>query len=175
VAGQRQVGVDGDPARAVELRPRRAGERRGESGRLHSRGPDHGAGRHAARFAPALVLDRHAVLVHADHEVAQHRRDADPLERSRRPLRQLRRERRQDAVRLLDQQHATLARVGDPEVARQRVARQLADLPGHLDTRGPGADDDEGEPRRAPRGVLLQLGRLERLEDATAHVERALE
>ena len=54
------------------------------------------------------------------------------------------------------------ARVDRAEVAAERVARELGDLAGHLDAGRAGADDDEGEPGRAPLGVGLDLGGLER-------------
>ena len=57
----------------------------------------------------------------------------------------------------------------------QRVARELADLPCHLDAGRAGADDDEREPGSAPFGIGLLLGRLERAEDAAADCQRALE
>ena len=51
--------------------------------------------------------------------------------------------------------------------------RELGDLPGHLDAGRAGADDDEGEPAPPPLRVGLDLGGLERGEDAAADVERA--
>ena len=59
------------------------------------------------------------------------------------------------------------ARVDRAKVAAQRVARQLGDLAGHLDAGRAGADDDERQPGAAPRGVVVELGRL---EGATAAV-----
>ena len=68
-----------------------------------------------------------------------------------------------------------VARVDRAEVAAQRVVRELGDLAGHLDAGRPGADDDEREPAPPPLRVGLDLGRLERGEDAAADVERAVE
>ena len=60
----------------------------------------------------------------------------------------------QDAVDGLDEQDPRRPRVDVPEVAAQRVARELADLPGHLDAGRACADDDEREP-----GVARRSGR----------------
>ena len=65
--------------------------------------------------------------------------------------------------------------VDPPEVRAQAVARQLGDLPGHLDAGRPGADDDEGQPRGAAGRVVLELGELERAEDPAAHLERVVD
>ncbi len=53
--------------------------------------------------------------------------------------------------------------------------RQLGDLPGHLDTGRPGPDDDERQPRGHLLGVGLDLGHLERSEDASAQLEGVVE
>ena len=62
-----------------------------------------------------------------------------------------------------------LARVDRAEVAPQRVARQLGDLPRHLDAGRAAADDDERELGVALPCVRLALGGLERGEQPTAH------
>ena len=54
-------------------------------------------------------------------------------------------------------------------------AGELGDLPGHLDARRPGADDDERQKRIALRRVVLDLGSFERREDPVAQRERAVE
>ena len=63
-----------------------------------------------------------------------------------------------------------------PEVVREGChARELADLPGHLDSGRAGADDDEGEPGGAPLRIGLPFGGLEGAEKAVAHGQRALQ
>ncbi len=57
----------------------------------------------------------------------------------------------------------------------QGVLAELRDLAGHLDAGRAGADDDEREPLRARRLVLLDLGRLEGPQDAITEIERAFE
>ena len=57
----------------------------------------------------------------------------------------------------------------------ERLARELGDLPGHLDAGRAGADDDEGEPASPPLGIGLGLGRLEGDQDPVADLERAVE
>src|SRR5262245_15842069 len=58
----------------------------------------------------------------------------------------------------LDEQDAGAAWIDAAKVTRQCVARQLADLAGHLDAGGTGADNDEREPRVAYRCARLGLG-----------------
>ena len=57
---------------------------------------------------------------------------------------------RQHARAGLDQHDARLVGVDVAEVRRQRVLRQLGDGAGELDAGRAGADDDEGQQRRAP-------------------------
>ncbi len=86
-----------------------------------------------------------------------------------------RREAREDPLAGLDQHDAAAARVGRAEVAAQAVPREFGDLPGHLDAGGPGADDDERQPRPSQLIVRRHLGRLERAEDRRAGDQSALE
>ena len=88
--------------------------------------------------------------------------------------RERRREVRQDAVGRLDEQDARRARVDRAEVAAQRVARDLGDLPGQLDARRPGADDDERQPRARALGIRLDLGGLERASGSAPRMSSAL-
>ena len=55
------------------------------------------------------------------------------------------------------------------------VARELGDLSGHLDSGRAAPDDDEGQPGVAALRVLLELGGLERREDALADGGGALQ
>jgi hypothetical protein len=103
------------------------------------------------------------------------RRDPEALERSCGPLREARRELREDAIGHLDEQNPGGAGVDRAEVAAERVPRDLGDLARELDAGRAGADDDEGEPGRAAIQVRLVLGRLERGQDPAANLERALE
>jgi hypothetical protein len=48
------------------------------------------------------------------------------------------------------------------EVGRQRVLRQFGDGAGEFDAGRAGADNDEGQQRRAPLRIALALGALER-------------
>ena len=57
----------------------------------------------------------------------------------------------------------------------QDVACQLGDLAGHLDARRAGADDEERQPGAALLLVCLDLGSLERAQDAGTEIEGALE
>ena len=113
-----------------------------------------------------LGPDRDRGRADVDDGVPDQRSDAELLERARRLPRQRLREARQDAVGSLDEQNARRSGVDRTEVARQRVAGELGDLPGHLDPGRPGADDDERQPVSPFVGVALDLGRLERAQDA---------
>ena len=73
---------------------------------------------------------------------------------------------RQHARACLDQHDARLARIDMAEVARQRVLCEIGDGAGEFDAGRAGADDDEGEQRRAPLRIGLALGALEGDEDA---------
>ena len=52
------------------------------------------------------------------------------------------------------------------EVGRQRVLRQFGDGAGEFDAGRTGADDDEGQKRRAPLRIALALGALEGHQNA---------
>ena len=56
------------------------------------------------------------------------------------------------------------------EVAAQRVARELGDLPGHLDAGRAGADDDERQPaaRRSGSGSTSAASNAPRMRLRTA-------
>ena len=54
----------------------------------------------------------------------------------------------------------SVRRIDAPEVARQRVQRDLAERARQLDAGRPRADDDEREPRSLLRRIGLALGGL---------------
>jgi hypothetical protein len=56
--------------------------------------------------------------------------------------------------------------------ARQRAARDLRQRAGELHAGGTCADHDERRPSAAPRRVTLELGHLERAQDAAPKLER---
>ena len=169
VAGEAQVGLDRDPAAAVELRAGRLGELGGQRRCDDARGPHR-----RARGDPLAVLDQHAVRVDIHHGVSGQRRDAQPFQRPVRLLRQRLRERREHAVAVLDQQDANLV-VIEPREGSPRLTRDLGDLAGELDAGWPGADDGERQPRGPALRVALDLGGLEGAIDARTDAERVVE
>ena len=172
--GKREVGRDRDAPSSVDLGSRGLAQLAGQRGRRHAGRPDHGA-RGDPLLAVAGILDRDAVLVDVHDGVAEQRRDPQVLERASSLGRELRWEAGQQPVDRLDQQHPSLARIHRAELAPQRVAGELPDLAGHLDTGRPAADHHEGEPRASPLLVRLELGGLERAQDLPAHRQRALQ
>ena len=98
--------------------------------------------------------------------LAQHHFDADTFQRALRVSREIVGKARQHARTGLDQDHARLVGVDVAEVGRQRVPRQFRDGAGEFDAGRPGADDDEGQERRAPLRIALALGALERHQNA---------
>ena len=107
--------------------------------------------------------------------VAEEQRDPKLLERARRLAGERRRERRQYAVRHLDQQHRRLSSIDGTEVPAQRVTCQLGNLSRHLDPGRAGAGDDESQPGLPLLGVGFNLRGLKRAEDTAADVESTLE
>ena len=88
---------------------------------------------------------------------------------------QLRRVRGQDARPPFDEEDAGVGRVDRPELAAQRVARNLAERTRELDTRRAGPDDHEREQRPPLGRIRRRLRTLEREQDAAPHLERVLE
>ena len=66
-------------------------------------------------------------------------------------------------------------RIDAPEVAGERVARDLGERSRHLDSGRPAADDDEGQPLPPCPVVFLALRLLERDERAAPYFERVLD
>ncbi len=174
MAGERQVRLDGDAARAVALCAGQVGEPPGERRRRHPGRPDHRPARDMLCRAVG-VCKRDTVRVDARHRPSGENGDAEPLERPLRLGREGGREAREHTVGRLDEQHASGARIDRPEVTTQGVAGELADLTGHLDAGRPGPHDDEREPRSATRGVGVRLGGLEGTEQAASHDQGALQ
>ena len=176
MAGQREVGLDGHAAGAVDLGARQLGRAgRASPDALHAGRPDRPC-------APGSAPSR-----------AVRRLDASPpRRRCRPPCGRAAASRRAAAAsappwptasagrsraggRLASTSRiARLARVDRAEVALQRVARELADLAGHLDAGRAGADDDEGQLGARSSG-RSRARPLERGQDARADGERALQ
>ena len=83
--------------------------------------------------------------------------------------------RRQHRGRGVEQDHPGLGGVDVPERALEGVVGQFRDLPGHLDTGGAGADDDERQQLLAAFRVAGPLGLLERTEDPAAQFQRVVD
>ena len=164
VAGKRQVGLDGDPAGAVDARRRSAR-------RASRRGCD--AVTPAAQTTVRLAMRSACRLVARGHAVARR----SPI--TVRPVSTVTPSRSSDRSAFADsdggnvvstRSAASMSRTRarrdrSAEVAPQRVVRELCDLAGHLDAGRAGADDDEREPAPRALGVGLDLGGLEGAEE----------
>ena len=171
VARQREVGVDGDPAGAVERGAGLVRERPAQRARLHTGRPHLGDGADAL-LAAVLVLHDQAALVDLRDQRAEHDLDAEALELLLGPGAEPGAERRQHLRCRVDQYDARVVAADRTEVAGQGAVRELGDLAGHLDAGRSGADDDEGQQVvdvLAARGA--DLGQLERAEDPPAQLE----
>ena len=62
-----------------------------------------------------------------------------------------------------------------PEVAGERLPRDLGERARHFDAGRPAADDDERQQRRPLRRIALALGALERQQHAPPDLERILQ
>ena len=169
--GQAQVGRDDDAAGAIELgaaalRQLGAERRAGDAG-----GPDDGPRGDALARAAGRAVEGDAVGVdRRDLRLGPHL-DAEALELGPRALRLRGDEAAEDARRALEQDHARSLRVDAAELAVERVLRDLAHRPRHLDAGRAAADDDEGEPGIALRVDGRALGALEGADDAGADLE----
>ena len=101
--------------------------------------------------------------------------DPEALELALRGSGSIRRVRRQDPIHRLDQDDPGLARADRPEVALERVVRDLAERPGQLDAGRAAADDDERHPLASPLGIGFALGRLEGDQDPSPDLGRVLD
>src|SRR2546426_9289170 len=100
--------------------------------------------------------------------------DAEALELELRLLGEIGRIGRQDAARAFDEHDARAVRIDAPELAAQRVPRDLGKGARELDASGAPADHDEREPRAAAHRIGFALGALEREQHAAADLERIL-
>ena len=146
VAGDRQVGLDEDPAGPVERHAERPAEPRPVTPAAQS------TVRVAIRSSPILTPSASIAVTSSARPDVDARGATSCL---RAFSDSVRRVGRQDAVGALEQDHTGLGRVDAPEVARQRMLRDLAERAGELDPRGSAADDDEREPgpARSPASV----------------------
>ena len=168
--GQREVGLHGDPAGAVDLGAGLLAEHPAERAGLHAGGPDLGGGVDPADLAVG-VLDLDAVGVDVGDHRAELDLDADLVELAAGAAAELLAERRQHVGRGVEQDDAGGGRVDAAEVAAQGAVGELGDLAGHLHAGRAGADDDEGQQPVDLGLVVGQLGELERAEDAAAQLE----
>src|SRR5207247_6345397 len=127
-----EIGVNGEPAGAVEFEAGLAGELGGEVGGADAGRPDRRA-RSDTLDSAALALERDRVGADVDQRVAGERCDAELFERVRGFPRERFGEAWQDAVGGFDEEDARRLRVHATEVAAQAVVRELADLSGHFD------------------------------------------
>ena len=170
VAGDGEVLVHEQTARAVDLRAGLTGENGAQRARLHACGPDlAGAVDPAARAVGVLYLDAVVVDVR-DHRVELDL-DAHLLETAPRLVAQVRAHRGEHRRGRVEQHDAGRGRVDVPERSLERLLRELGDLTGHLDARRPGAHDDEGEEAATLLLVVGDLGLLEAPEDPRAEFE----
>ena len=83
-------------------------------------------------------------------------------------LREVRREGWQHAVLAFDQQDSGFSRIDVMEIAPQRVVGDFAQRAGQFDAGRAAADDHEGKPGVALRGVRLALGLFKSQQNAAA-------
>ncbi len=175
ITRQGEIGVDADPAGAVQRGPGLLGERLGQRAGLHP-GRPHLGHRLDPLHPVVAVLDLEAALVDVGDHGAEHHLHAELLELAVGPASELGPERREHLPGGVDQQHPGGAGVDGPEVALEGAVGQLGDLAGHLHPGGAGADDDEGE---QVVDVLTaqrpQLGHLEGPEDPAAQLQRVVD
>ena len=126
----------------------------------HAGGPDDGSGLQLV----AAIDD--AIDGTFGDGLPQHHLDADLLQRALRIGGEVFGKAGENARAGLDQDDAGLVGVDVAKVRRQRVLGEVGDGSRHFDAGRAGADDDEGQQRRAPRRIGLALGALEGDEDA---------
>ena len=162
------------PARS-SVEARLAGELGGEPGGRDAGGPDGGAGADRAR-PRRRVSDRDRVGGDVDDGVCGQRRDAELFERARR----LPRERLGEAAGRT-RSAASTSRTRAVRVSTQRKSRRRASwassaiCPAISTPVGPAPTTTNVSQAPPPLRVGLDLGRLERGEDAAADLERAVE
>ena len=112
---------------------------------------------------------------HAGHDRVGPHVDAKPLQIVQRGRAQVFREGAQDRRPAFEQQDPRRARIEMPEVAGERVPRDLRERARHLDAGRSAADDDEGQQRGRFCRIALPLGALEREQHPPPDLERVLE
>ena len=75
----------------------------------------------------------------------------------------------------LDKDHSRAVRRDASEVVGDRASRELGDGAGHLDARGPGANDHKSQQRPTTLGMRLRFRALERQEDVAPDSRRVLD
>ena len=165
MARDRQVRTDDHAPGAVERHAQGLAERAGlDAGR-----PEDVAHR------DELVADGDALRRDVGHDRVQAHLDAHALQVALGTGAQLRRERRQHAVRPLEEDDAGRPRVDVPVVLREGLPGDLLDRAGEFDAGRAGADDPERQGRAARRFVAFVLGRLEGQEDAPPQLRGVLD
>src|SRR5258706_8920524 len=173
----REVRPDADPACLVGLCSCRVRDDLRERRSLDAGGPEDGArrdpdllglrrGRRLRRGAGRLRgLHPDPRLGDPDNERPYPNRDPELRELARRGSRLTLRVGRKQTGHPLDQEDPGIGRVDRPEVAAERVVRDLAQRAGELDAGRAAADDDERHPLAASLRIRFALGRLEGDED----------
>ena len=117
----------------------------------------------------------HGPVVDGRHPGVRPNRDAEFLELAARRRRSIRRVGRQDPLHGLDEDDLGVGRVDRPEIAPERVARDLAQRARQLDTGRPAADDHERHPLAPPFRIGFPFRGLECDEDAPPDLRGVLE
>ena len=163
--------LDLDPARLVGLGAGRGGDLARERRRLHAGRPQDRARRESLRRPARGRLDDDLVLGDVGDPGRGANRHAELLQLAPRRRRSAGRIARQDPVHRLDEDDPGVGWVDRPEVAPERVVRDLAERAWQLHAGRPAADDDERHPLAAALGDVLALRRLEGDEDPAADLE----
>jgi hypothetical protein len=101
--------------------------------------------------------------------------DAQRLQIAVRRLTQPLRKRRQNRRTTLEEDDPCGPRIEMPEVARQRLSRDLGQRAGHLDACRSATDDDKGEKFAAALRIHFPFGALECQQDAAPDLQRVLQ
>ncbi len=159
--GKRQVALHAHPSPVVQRHAQRAGQRGG----FDARGPEH------ILRGDAIVAHPDGAVLDVRHEGAEHHVDADRLQVGQRAVAELGGHASQQTRRTLDENHPRRRGVDVPEVAWNRLGRDLLDGTGQLHAGGPSTDHDEGQLRASGRLVSLDLRRFECEEHAAPDLD----
>ena len=175
VPGQREVGLDRHPARAVELRAGELAEPAGEARSGDAGGPDHDPARDALG-GPVAVGERDAVVVDPDDRPTREHRDAEPLAASARPSRE------SEGGKLVSTRSAASTsrmralRGSMSRKSRRSVSRASSAIWPAISTPvGPAPTTTNVSQASRSAACGVDLGGLEGGEEAAADGERALE